>query len=198
MTCCPGVSDRRLPTMRPSTSVPPPGGNGTTMVTRRSGSPAAEAGCQGGGQFVGGANGGQQAGEQIRRMGGLRSWLSLMIPMSGSVDMNQSRQPTRAPILSCAIRAKLPFMSLAAEAGITFARRRKAASATGRARRCGRCSTLPFPDLLFRAPAVHRAHFDPTECRSPRCCRSRPAAARRTAPIARRARTTTPASRRKS
>src|SRR4029077_355864 len=33
----PSVSERRRPRMRPSTSVPPPGANGTTMVTGRAG-----------------------------------------------------------------------------------------------------------------------------------------------------------------
>ena len=47
---------------------------------------------------------------------------------------------------------------------------------------------LPFPDLMFRAQTVHRREFRPAaRCRSRRCCRSRPAAARRIAPIARRA-----------
>ena len=58
---------------------------------------------------------------------------------------------------------------------------------------------LPFPELMFEA----RAH-PPDAFRSERgadldaACRSRPAAARRTAPIARRARNTTPASTPKS
>ena len=30
---------------------------------------------------------------------------------------------------------------------------------------------LPFPELLFRAAAVHREHFDRRRCRCPPCCR---------------------------
>ncbi len=48
---------------------------------------------------------------------------------------------------------------------------------------------LPFPELMFRAQSVHRATFRPdARCRFRRCSRSRPAAARRTAPIVRKAR----------
>ena len=52
---------------------------------------------------------------------------------------------------------------------------------------------LPFNDLLFRAQTVHRAHFDPNQVQVSTCCRSRPAPAPKTAPIARRARNTIPA-----
>jgi hypothetical protein len=51
---------------------------------------------------------------------------------------------------------------------------------------------LPFPDLMFRAVNAHRQNFDTTEVRFRPCCRSRPAAVRKTAPIARRARNMTP------
>ncbi len=44
-TCWPKVSDRRRPMMRPSTSVPPPAANGTTMVTGRFGQSSAGAGA---------------------------------------------------------------------------------------------------------------------------------------------------------
>jgi len=47
---------------------------------------------------------------------------------------------------------------------------------------------LPFPELIHRAASVHRQHFDPTEGRFRPCVRSRPAAVRKIAPIARRAR----------
>ena len=44
ITCWPRTSERRRPTMRPSTSVPPPGANGTTMVNGRVGQLCAAAG----------------------------------------------------------------------------------------------------------------------------------------------------------
>ena len=47
---------------------------------------------------------------------------------------------------------------------------------------------LPFNELLFEAHTVHRGHFDPRRSSFRRCCRSRPAAAPRTAPTARRRR----------
>jgi hypothetical protein len=36
-TCCPHISDRRAPTMRPMPSMPPPGVNGTTSLMKRVG-----------------------------------------------------------------------------------------------------------------------------------------------------------------
>jgi len=52
----------------------------------------------------------------------------------------------------------------------------------------------PFNDLLFQAQTVHRQHFDANRVQVPRCCRSRPAPARKTASTARNPATTTPAS----
>jgi len=49
---------------------------------------------------------------------------------------------------------------------------------------------LPFPELMFEAQRIHRQNFDRARCRFRRCCRSRPAAVRKTAPIVRRARPT--------
>ena len=43
----------------------------------------------------------------------------------------------------------------------------------------------PFMELLFEAQTVHREHFPPATSSWPRCCRSRPAAAPRTAATAR-------------
>jgi hypothetical protein len=37
MNCCPSVRDMCSPTMRPVTSAPPPGANGTMIVTGRVG-----------------------------------------------------------------------------------------------------------------------------------------------------------------
>ena len=34
---------------------------------------------------------------------------------------------------------------------------------TGRVPRFARCSSLPFPELIFRAQRIHRQHFDPAE-----------------------------------
>jgi hypothetical protein len=44
ITCWPRTSESRRPTMRPSTSVPPPAANGTTMVSGRLGQLCATAG----------------------------------------------------------------------------------------------------------------------------------------------------------
>jgi hypothetical protein len=56
---------------------------------------------------------------------------------------------------------------------------------------------LPFPDLIYQAQTLHRQNFDPVEVQVSTLL-SRPAAAPRTAPIARRARNTTPGSRPRS
>ncbi len=52
---------------------------------------------------------------------------------------------------------------------------------------------LPFNDLLFRAQQVHREHFDANTVQLSTLLSIRPAAAKRIAATARRARTTTPA-----
>ncbi len=54
---------------------------------------------------------------------------------------------------------------------------------------------LPFTELVFRAAAVHRDHH---RCSCARCCPSRPAAAPKTAAIARKASRLTAAWRRAS
>jgi biotin synthase-like enzyme len=54
---------------------------------------------------------------------------------------------------------------------------------------------LPFMELLFRAQQAHREHFDASEVQLSTCCRSRPAAALKTAATARNRPTSTPASR---
>lgn len=50
----------------------------------------------------------------------------------------------------------------------------------------------PFLDLLFEAQQIHRQHFDPRQFRSARCCRLRPAPARKIANTARKARAIKP------
>jgi biotin synthase len=57
---------------------------------------------------------------------------------------------------------------------------------------------LPFPELMFRAQTAHRQHFDPTEVQISTLLSIKTGgcpeeAARRIAPIARRARATIPA-----
>jgi len=49
---------------------------------------------------------------------------------------------------------------------------RARAGRAGASRRRG-LFELPFNELLFRAQARHREHFDPSQVRCPRCCRSR-------------------------
>ncbi len=74
---------------------------------------------------------------------------------------------------------------------------RSRSATTGRAPRSLALFDLPFTELLHRAGSVHRAAFRSGRGAGlARCCRSRPAAARRTAATARRPRATTPAWRR--
>ena len=57
---------------------------------------------------------------------------------------------------------------------------------------------LPFPELLFRAQSIHRENFDPREVQISTLLSIKTGAARKTAPIARRAFITTPVSMLKS
>src|SRR5262249_41312082 len=44
-TCWPHISERRAPTMRPIPSMPPPGVNGTTSLTKRAGQACGKVAC---------------------------------------------------------------------------------------------------------------------------------------------------------